>query len=454
MKYPAYPSYRPNRVGCFEELPDAWTVRRLRFLVHGIDQGWSPQANNMPAEDGEMGVLKLSAVGGGAFYPGENKHLEEVPEGQVILTPKAQDVLMTRANTPSLVGDVCHVSQDYPDLIIPDLIYRIRVDHTQVAPRYLMYTLLSWAGRAQIESLARGSSASMVKLGQGHLKDFQIPLPPREEQDQVVAFLDWRTGQIDSLIAKKKELIEKLKENRTAVTTQVVTKGLNTSAPLHDSGIAWLGYVPEHWEISKAKFVCDRIVDCKNRTPEYFDDGDFYVVRTSDVKDGKVELEYALRTNLENYQEWTLRGAPQARDVLFTREAPAGEAAIFNGESQVCMGQRMMYFRVDSQKLLPEYLLAYIYTKSIRAYIDGESDGSTVTHLRLGQVYDMKFLRPPLKEQIAIISYLEAQLAKIEWMITRAEWVIGKLDEYRTALITDAVTGKIDVRGVQIPVQL
>jgi type I restriction enzyme S subunit len=219
---PAAP-LRDSGIPWLGQVPQHWEVKRLRFLVEAIDQGWSPRASNVAAEGDELGVLKLSAVSCGRFVPEENKMLEEVPENQAIQTPRKHDLLITRANTPELVGDACAVQQDYPRLIIPDLIYRLTMNLSQSEEVFVSYFLLSKQGRAQIESDARGSSGSMVKLGQGHLKNFQIPSPPVEEQKAISTYLEKQTGRIDGLMEKVNQAIDRLTEYRTALITAATT---------------------------------------------------------------------------------------------------------------------------------------------------------------------------------------------------------------------------------------
>ena len=113
---------------------------------------------------------------------------------------------------------------------------------------------------------------------------------------------------------------------------------------MKDSGIEWLGEIPKHWEVVRGKDVCSAIVDCKNRTPMVVDNGDFIVVRTSNVRSGRLDVSSPTLTDEANYLEWTRRGAPRERDVFFTREAPAGEACLVPKNDNLCMGQRMMYF--------------------------------------------------------------------------------------------------------------
>ncbi len=214
---------RDSGIPWLGQVPKHWEVKRLRFLVSRIDQGWSPKASNVAAEGGELGVLKLSAVHLGKFIPDENKMLEEVPEGQAIQTPQRHDLLLTRANTPELVGDACSVTKDFPQLIIPDLIYRLKVDRHISDERFIACFLLSKNGRSQIESDARGSSGSMVKLGQGHLKDFEIPCPPLKEQCAIADYIDDQNERVDELMGEVNAAINRLTEYRTALITAATT---------------------------------------------------------------------------------------------------------------------------------------------------------------------------------------------------------------------------------------
>ena len=359
------------------------------------------------------------------------------------------DVVITKdSETPDDIGVPALIDDYVPNLVCGYHLTILRPIEDVVVGSYLLYALISKLSAYQFYLAANG--VTRFGLTYQGTKNIRVALPAIDEQRQIASFLDWKTGQVDALIVKKRELVEKLKEKRIAVITQAVTKGLSINAPMRESGMDWIGRVPKHWAVNRAKYVCEAIVDCKNRTPDYFDDGEFFVIRTTDVKNGVLNLEEALTTDVDNFVEWTLRGAPKRNDVLFTREAPAGEAALFDGLAQICMGQRMMYFRVDPGKLHPKYLLYYIYSKSMRTYIDSESGGSTVSHLRLGQVYNLPILQPLLIEQLEIVDYLDSTTDKIDLLIKKAESAIASLTEYRTVLITSATTGEIDVRGIKV----
>ena len=219
----------------------------------------------------------------------------------------------------------------------------------------------------------------------------------------------------------------------------------NPNAKLKPSGIEWIGEIPEHWEVKSAKHACERIIDCKNRTPDVIPDGGYYVLRTSNVKKGLLVDDEITRTDLKHFQIWTERGAPQKNDVLFTREAPAGEACIFDGAIPACLGQRMMYFRTDPNQLLPQFLVHTIYQGPSATYIVLKTNGSTVGHLRLPQVYALPILLPPVNEQVAILAMIAATEQAEQKLIQTVEMQIQSLKTLRSALIAHAVTGRIKV---------
>jgi type I restriction enzyme S subunit len=268
-------------------------------------------------------------------------------------------------------------------------------------------------------------------------KRLLVFVPPHDEQTAIVKFLDHTDRRINHLIRNKLRLIKLLKEQKQAIIHRAVTRGLDPNVRLKPSGVEWLGDVPEHWEVRRAKAVCSAIIDCKNRTPAAFDDGAYTVVRTTCIRNGQFDSAGGYKTDERNYLTWTMRGAPRSGDVFFTREAPAGEACLVPERDGLCMGQRMMYFRPDPELLDPRFLLLNIYGPLTRTYVELATNGSTVGHLRLGQVYALPILWCPLDEQRNIVNHVDEVTQEIDL-----------LREYRIRLIADVVTGKLDVREV------
>lgn len=336
--------------------------------------------------------------------------------------------------------------------------YGVSLQDGIVSPAYFVFEIRGVDGQffhtairsqAYVPAFARASDG--VRIGQWDLseprmREIAFAIPPPEEQAAIVRYLDHADRRIRRYIRAKQKLIELLEEQKQAIIHRAVTRGLDPNVRLKPSGVEWLGDVPEHWEVRRLKAVCSAIVDCKNRTPEAIEGGNFLVVRTTCVKKGRFEPSGCYATDEANYRIWTARGAPRRGDVFFTREAPAGEACLVPDRADLCMGQRMMYFRPDPALLGPDFLLLSIYGPLTRTYVELTTNGSTVGHLRLGQVYGMPILWCPVEEQRDIARWVYGETTELEQAQTVAEREIALLREFRARLIADVVTGKLDVR--------
>lgn len=221
---------RDSGVPWLGEMPTHWEEVRLRFLVDAIEQGWSPQADAREPADSEWGVLKLSAVNRGAFDPTAAKALPKELEPRIEYEVKDGDFLLTRANTPSLVGDACFVESTRPMLMLCDLIYRLRLRSDRIHGKYLAYFLTLPIGRTQIEADARGTSNSMVKISQEHIKSWRVPVPPVQEQFAIVEFLSREVRALDRMERATLLTVRLLRERREAVIAAAVTGQLDVGA--------------------------------------------------------------------------------------------------------------------------------------------------------------------------------------------------------------------------------
>ena len=283
------------------------------------------------------------------------------------------------------------------------------------------------------------------------------PRPSPDEQQQIAAFLDRKTGQIDALIAKKKELMDKLKEKRLAVITQAVTKGLNPAAPLRDSGIPWLGAVPEHWEVKRLRFATGRIEQgwspqCDNQPA---DEDAWGVMKVGCVNGDEFDAleNKALPLDLEPLEEYEL----QAREILISRantKELLGSAAIVPDDVRPKLLLCDKLFRVRPVSgVNSEFLTCYLRTPAARYQYERDATGSSGSMQNIGQgtLKNLIVVLPPIDEQKLIIHYIRCEVAKLDALMRRTEFAIARLTEYRSALITAATTGKIDVRPVPIP---
>jgi type I restriction enzyme S subunit len=205
------------------EVPAHWSVVPVRRIIYSIDQGWSPEASNTPADHGEWGVIKLSAVDRGRFWPSENKALNLTHENVYSLKIEKNDFLLTRANTPERVADVALVDEDPGNMVLCDLCYRLTLDSAKINKSFLRRFMCSQAARAQITSDARGTSGSMVKVSHDLLKAWVLPLPPLAEQREIASDINSKIASIDQAIDAAEAIIHYLTERRSALISAAAT---------------------------------------------------------------------------------------------------------------------------------------------------------------------------------------------------------------------------------------
>lgn len=450
MKCPAYPLYKPSGVDWLGDVPEHWEVKRLKWVGESII-GLTYSPTDLVSEGEGTLVLRSSNIQAGRIVLDDNVFVSaEIPRK---LRTREDDILIcTRNGSRNLVGKTGKISKRESGLTFGAFTAVFRSS----ANDYMFYVFNSGLFSFQAGLY---QTSTIFQLTNGTINAFQIPLPDPAEQRAIAAFLDRETGRVDCLMAKKRELIERLKEKRAALISRTVTRGLppaaarsaglNPHPKLKPSGIEWLGDVPEHWNVMRLRFLVDGIVDTEHKTVEFELDGEYLVARTTNIRGGKLVFNDAKYTNEDGFREWTRRGKPQPGEILFTREAPAGEACIVPSSPKLCLGQRVVLLRVKQNALNSTFAIYSIYGGLAHEFIAALSAGSTVPHFNMSDISSIPFLVPAIAEQRAITDYLDRETTKIDRMVEKVEAAIECLREYRTALITAAVTGKIDVRGVR-----
>jgi type I restriction enzyme, S subunit len=449
--YKPYGSYGLAPIPGLPPVPAHWLPIRLRFLIDQIEQGWSPQCANHPAAPDDWGVLKVGCVNGDAFNPLENKQLPADLAPETRYEIQHGDILMSRANTRELLGSAALVEQPRPRLLLCDKLYRLRV-RDSVDRRFLVHSLRSRLSRMQYEMGATGASGSMQNVGQDTIKDLWVYLPPGDEQQAISRFLTQKAAQIDALIAKKQALLAKLAEKRTALIRQAVTKGLDPLAPTRESGVEWIGSIPAHWDCGNLRrFAQMKTGHTPSRSEaEYWLDCSIPWFSLADVwqlRDGKRKY---LGDTKELISSLGLRNSAAellpAGTVVFSRTASVG----FSGIMPVPMATTQDFWNwICGKKLMPDYLL--LVFRSMRQEIGRITSGSTHKTVYQGDAASLRVCVPPLSEQAKIVEFVESQTATIDGLSEKVVAAIDRLKEYRSSLITHAVTGQIDVRQVPIP---
>lgn len=433
-RYKAYPECRDSGLQWLGDMPSHWRLRKSKYIFSRVQREIQPEDGVVTAfRDGQVTLRANRRIDGFTESIKEIGY-QGVRKGDLLV--HAMDGFAGAIGVSDSEGKcspVCSVC--------------IPTDEKEVHVGYFGYLVRQLAVTDYISSLAKGIRERSTEFRYSEFSVLDLALPPKNEQKTITAFLDHETAKIDALIGKQQRLIELLKEKRQAVISHAVTKGLNPNAPMKDSGVEWLGEVPAHWVVKRLKNTSS-IIDCRNKTPEYFEDGDCFVVRTTNVKNQSLNMDGALFTDEINFKVWTQRGVPPAGSILFTREAPAGEVCLVPEGVKFCLGQRMMNFICDDFEYT-DFLFDFLVSDCLGTYIRSVSHGSTVSHLRVEQVENIPVVVPPADEARRIHAELSNAKSEFAQLTQKAEEAILLMQERRTALISAAVTGKIDVRDWQ-----
>ena len=321
--------------------------------------------------------------------------------------------------------------------------YLIRFRFESVEPEFLRFAFGSHFFKESLLSTLHGGANQNVHAE--NIKGQVIALPPSCEQRAIAAFLDRETAKIDALMAKKARLIELLQEKRATLITHAVTKGLDPNVPSKDSGIEWLGEIPVHWELSpvysRYEVELGKMLDAKRFSGEF--PGRY--LRNVDVQWDRI--------NTEDLPEMDFAPSERDRyllrpgDLLVCEGGEVGRTAIWSGEISGCYYQKAIHrVRLRSDRESPRFFYYLMYALAKRGVFVAGGNPNTIDHLTAIQLKHYRLPFAPPEEQRLIVETLDQETAKIDSLIAKVQDAIDRLSELRTALISAAVTGKIDVR--------
>lgn len=434
------------------ELPSHWQEKRLGFLAEQTKNAFvdGPFGSDLKSEDYlDEGVplIQLNNIRDGKHILRNMKFISDNKKQDLIRhLALPQDIVIAKMAEP--VARAAVVSEEYDEYVIVADCVKLTPNLKLVDLNFLIWAINSDCVRENAELVSTGTTRIRINLGE--LKKLKVPYPSLSEQIKIREYLDHETAQIDTLIAKQEKLIELLKEKRQAVISHAVTKGLNPDVTMKDSGVEWLGQVPEHWTVSKLKHFVN-VVDCKHITAEFFDEG-IPLASIGEVKGWEVNLSNAKLTNEKYYQE-LIDGnrKPQVGDIIYTRNATVGEASLVHAElPKFALGQDVCLIHII-QKLSSEYLLHFLKSEIIKIQLNSAMVGSTFKRINVDDIRNYVIVIPPIEEQECILKELDQKIEKYDSLINFAVKQIQLMQERRTALISSAVTGKIDVRNWQHP---
>lgn len=298
----------------------------------------------------------------------------------------------------------------------------------------------------------RGSAQSTIpSIRLPMLTNLQVALPPIEEQSLIVSFVSEKVDAITEVIARHRSIIEKLEEYKKSVITQAVSKGLNLNVEMKNSGIPWIGETPEKWEIMRIKdtsWLKGRIGWDGLKASEFIDEGP-YLITGTDFCNGYVNWDTCVHITKQRFEEDTLLHIRE-NDLLITKDGTVGKVAIAkNCPKETSLNSGVMIIRNESRYIYnSKYMYYILLSDEFKHWFEySQKPGSTIKHLYQHQFGEFKYTFPPLEEQQQIADFLDSKCSKINESIERSNKIIQKLEEYKKALIYNAVTGKIDCRN-------
>ena len=438
MSFPRYPAYKPSGVEWLGEVPEHWEVKRIASLYSEV----------IEAGNEDLPVLSVSIHHGVS----DSELGEEDMDRKVT---RSEDRSKYKRVAPGdLVYNMMRAWQGaFGSVVVEGMVspaYVVARPKTILPTEWIEYLLRTGLAVNEIKRFSRGITDFRLRLYWDEFKNLRICEPPEQERVCILRFLDRETAKIDALITEQQRLIELLQEKRQAVISHAVTKGLNPNAPMKDSGVEWLGEVPEHWEVKPLKHLA--IVQtgmAKGKDLEGVETAEIPYLRVANVQDGYLDLEevHHLTVPIASIDRYLLKQG----DVLMNEGGDfdkLGRGCVWAGEIEPCVHQNHV-FAVRPHSVSGEWLNAYTSSKAANNYFISRSKQSTnLASISSTNLMGLSVPIPPSEEASEILGCMGDRVQEIDSLRLSAAQAVDLLQERRSALISSAVTGQIDVRGM------
>jgi type I restriction enzyme S subunit len=423
------------------DVPEHWQVKAIKWTTP-VFRGASPRPIDDPAyfdDEGEYAWVRIADVTASNVYLEETtQRLSDIGSS---LSVKMQpgSLFLSIAGTvgmPCITNIKCCIHDGF-----------VYFPRSKSDTKFMYYI---FACGEPYKGL--GKMGTQLNLNTDTVGSIVMGFPPLPEQQAIAAFLDRETSRIDSLIGKKKKLVELLAEQRTALISRAVTKGLDAGAKLKPSGVEWLGEVPEHWGVFPLKrIVAIPVTDGPHETPEIFDEGIPFVSAEA-IRNNKIDFDRKRGFISESeHRRFCLKYHPKRNDIFMIKSgATTGNLAIVETDEEFSIWSPLAVIRVHQEKALASFVLSAMNSKEFQTSVQLFWSFGTQQNIGMNVIENLSIPLPPLPEQQAIAAFLDRETARIDTLVSKVEKAIDTLKEYRTALISAAVTGKIDVREAAV----
>lgn len=434
-----YEKYKDSGVEWLGEIPEHWKPISMKYYFYMKGRiGWQGLKAEEFKKDGPYLVTGTDFENGRVlwercYHISEDRY-NEAPEIHV----QSGDILITKDGT---VGKLALIEEKPEKVSLNSHLLILRPLTQSIYNHYIYWALQSINFKYYIGLAQNGSI--MASLSQEKIGDYVLPLPTIKEQEYISKFLWNKTSIIDSIISEKQSLIDDLQSYRMSIITEAVTRGLNSDVPMKDSGVEWLGKIPKHWKVMKTSTAFDIIgsgTTPNTNDESNYDDCGINWLQTGDLNDGYIK-ETSKKISYKAYEKNSLKLYPKNSLVIAMYGATIGKLGILDIETTTNQACCVLF---SSSIMLIKFAF-YIFMASKRVLITLASGGGQ-PNISQGIIKNFRIPVPPTNEQQNIVSYLDSKVEKISASISELISQIKDLQDYRSALITEAVTGKIDLR--------
>lgn len=437
-RFKKYPAYKDSGVEWLGEIPAHWVLTKMWDVSRAISGG-TPAKEERRYWDGDVPWVSPKDMKRRFIDSAEDSVTEAaITETGLKLIPPPAVLVVVRG---MILAHTYPVAITRVPVTINQDMKALQLRH-DLDPEFFGYWLQG-VGRELLAVIVEEAAHGTKAIRMDRWRVTPVEVPPKAEQHAIAAFLDRETARIDALVAKKERLIELLQEKRTALITRSVTKGLDPNTVMKESGIEWLGEIPAHWDLGPLGRWWD-VIDCKHRTVSFLDEG-VAVASIGEVQGLQVDLSNAKRTSAEEYGRMIDGGRdPKPGDIVYSRNATVGAAALVTTDQPFCMGQDVSLIRSAIQD--QRFLVFLLRSPVVMSQLDAMMVGSTFNRINVGRIKRLFVAVPPGGEQHEIAEFCSRRHERTQHLIDKVRSAIDRLKEFRTALISAAVTGKIDVR--------
>jgi type I restriction enzyme, S subunit len=432
-----YQEYKDSGVPWLGTIPAQWEVRRTKLLLREVDSRSSNGKEQLLRVSQYTGVTQRKAIDGSDSPDTRAASLV----GYKRVTPNDLVINIMLAWNGSM-----GVSR-YDGIASPAYcVYRFK-DGSRPWYYHELLRLPLYKGR--IKTASTGVVESRLRLYSDDLGRIEAIQPPPEDQDAIVRFIDHANARLERAIRAKRKVIALLHEQKKAIIHRAVTRGLDPSVPLKPSGIAWLGDIPKHWELMRVKFTSRKI--SKGDTPsnlgrEFVENGPVSFIKIENIGDGEIIETPVHKIDFETHR-LLRRSQLQENDIVYAISgATTGKAAIIRKHHLPANTNQAVAFIRPNDRILPSYLVTWLHGAALKKAMWLQTVQSAQPNLSMEELGNLPFIVPPKTEQSDILAHLHHETSPFDTAINHLEREIELLREYRTRLVADVVTGKLDVR--------